>query len=527
MLIPLPTPQEMTHWDHLTVSDFGLSGRILMENASREAVFVLKKHFGTLKNKSTIIFAGPGNNGGDGFALARHLFNKGAKVLILHAKKQHEYAGDSAYHLHLAEKMGVACAYLPEYELDFLPKIDLVIDALFGTGFLGPLRPEALGWIKSINKLAQDSFVLSLDIPSGLSGATGEPMPLAVRAHATISFEETKLGLFLPPAQPFVGQLHVGKIGIPRHIKESNPTSHVALGPDLVKLLTQPSPTMHKGEAGHVLILGGSSGLTGAPLLAARGAYRSGAGLVTWGCPHQLTPAAAFFPEVMTLGLDAGQDWTASCQDILQDHIHRFSAVVLGPGLGRTSGAMEFLRAYVQSPHPNTLYDADALFLLAQSQELLELLPASAVLTPHPGEMGNFFNVSPQTINMDRVKYAREFAFAHKINLVLKGAVSIISGPADPVALAPFCSSNLAVAGSGDVLSGIIGSLLARGFPPLTAAQLGVYWHGYAGMLLAQEFPFRGNTPTDIADYLPATLKEWNNAHRQRYHDHQCHHHPS
>ncbi len=513
MFTPLPTPEEMAHWDKLTIAEFGLSGRILMENASRDALHVLKKTFGPLRDKSAIIFAGPGNNGGDGFALARHLFNHGVKTLILHARHRHEYTDDSAYHLHLAEKMGVACADLPEYELDFLPKIDLVVDPLLGTGFTGQLRPEIKSWIKSINRLGQDSFVLSLDIPSGLNGSTGEPMPLAVKATATVTFEEAKLGLFLPPAKPFVGQLHVGKIGIPKHIKDAYPTSHVALDSTLVRLLPDPSPTMHKGEGGHLLVIGGSPGLTGAPLLAARAAYRSGAGLVTIGCPKGLTQATTAFPEVMTLGLGTSDQWGADCFDAVREHLHRFAAVVLGPGLGRTAGAMEFLRAYLDAPHHNTLYDADALFLLAQDQDLLKHLNSNAVLTPHPGEMGNFFGVSPSEINLARAKYAREFAFRHKINLVLKGAATIIAGTTDPIAISPFCSPNLAIAGSGDVLSGIIGCLLARDFPPLTAAQIGVYWHGYSGSVLAREFPYRGNTPLDIADYLPMALKEWKNAH--------------
>ncbi len=513
MYTPLPTPEEMAHWDKLTIAEFGLSGKILMENASRDALYVLKKAFGPLKNTSAIVFAGPGNNGGDGFALARHLFNHGVKTLILHARHRHEYTDDSAYHLHLAEKMGIPCAYLPEYELEFLPRIDFVVDALLGTGFTGQLRPEIKSWIKSVNKLGQNSFVLSLDIPSGLNGATGEPMPMAVKATATVTFEEAKLGLFLPPAKPYVGQLHVGKIGIPKHIKDTHPTSHVALDSDLVQLLPDPSPTMHTGEGGHLLVLGGSPGLTGAPLLAARAAYRSGVGLVTMGCPKGLIHATAAFPEVMTLGLGTTDQWNEDCFATLREHLHRFSAVVFGPGLGRATGAMEFLRAYLRAPHHNTLYDADALFLLAQDQDLLAHLNGNAVLTPHPGEMGNFFGVSPTEINLARAKYAREFAFRHKINLVLKGAATIIAGAADPIAISPFCSPNLAIAGSGDVLSGIIGSLLARDFPPLTAAQIGGYWHGYSGSLLAREFPYRGNMPLEIADYLPIALKEWKNAH--------------
>lgn len=514
MFVYLPTPEEMAHWDKLTTDEFGLSGKILMENASRDALHVLKKEFGPLANKSAIIFAGSGNNGGDGFAFARHLVNHGVKTLVLHAKHQHEYLHDAAYHLRLAMKMGISCSYLPEYELDFLPKIDIIVDALLGTGFNGELRPNYQSWIKAINKLGKESFVLAMDIPSGLNGTTGEPMPLAVKADATVTFEEAKLGLFLPPAQKYVGKVFVEKIGIPKHIKDANPTSHVALSQELVHLIAPPSPTIHKGDSGHLLVVGGSAGLSGAPLMAARAAIRSGAGLVTLACPKGIATPNAGFPEIMTLGLGSSEDWDAECMHDLDKHLHRFSAVVFGPGLGRSQGAANFLKEYLEAVHPQTVFDADALFLLAQQQELLQRITNNSVLTPHPGEMANFYGVSALEINLARAKYARDFSFSHKVNLVLKGAATIISGQEDPIAISPFSTPNLAIAGSGDVLAGLIGSLMAQNFPPLTAAQIGVYWHGYAGRILADEYPYRGNTPLEIADCLPKALKEWKNANR-------------
>lgn len=509
MVTPLPTPEEMARWDKLTIEEFGLSGKILMENASRAALFALKKEFGPPRGASVMVFAGPGNNGGDAFALARHLVNLEAKVLVLHAKHLAQYTDDSAYHLKLAMAMGIPCSYLPEYELDFMPRIDLVVDGLLGTGFQGALRPQIQGWIKSLNRLGQESFVLSLDIPSGLNGTTGEPMPLAVEADLTVAFEEAKLGLFLPPAKGHVGKLVTTRIGIPRHIKERHPASHVALGPELAHLLPAPPSTMHKGDGGHLLVLGGSPGLTGAPMLAARAAYRSGAGLVSIACPAGLSGAYAPFPEVMTLGLGDGTDWNADCLESLRPHLSRFSAVVFGPGLGRGEGAAAFLARYVADAHPKTLYDADALFLLARRPDLLDSLGDGAVLTPHPGEMGHFFGVEAREINLARARFARQFSFRHRVNLVLKGAATIVAGHADPIAISPFCAPNLAIAGSGDVLAGLIGSLMAQNHPPLTAARIGVYWHGYTGALLAADFPHRGNTPLEIADHLPTALKEW------------------
>ena len=244
-------------------------------------------------------------------------------------------------------------------------------------------------------------------------------------------------------------------------------------------------------------------------MLAARAAFRSGAGLVSIACPKALTPVYGCFPEVMTLGLGDTDQWSEECFDALQPHLSRFSAVVLGPGLGRTDGAMAFLERYLAQPHARTLYDADALFLLAQRPDLLALIGPDAVLTPHPGEMANFFGVTAEAINLARASFAREFSFGRCVNLVLKGAATIVAGHEDPISISPFCAPNLAIAGSGDVLSGIIGSLMAQGHPPLTAARIGVYWHGYAGTQLANDFPYRGNTPMEIADHLPTALKEW------------------
>lgn len=507
MLAPLPTPQEMNVWDQQTIHSFGLSGQILMENASRAAHSALRAETGGRKFESALLFAGPGNNGGDAFALARHLANDGLNVHIMHSRPVGEYTGDAAYHLKLAQAMDIPCSLLCAQE-DF-PRADLIVDGLLGTGIQGELRPDMRGWIETINKMKHHAFILALDIPSGLSGLSGEPMPVAVKADLTVTFEAAKLGLALPSATPFVGKLVVTEIGIPEQIKAAHPATHVALTAGLVDALPQLTPDMHKGDSGHVLVLGGSKGMTGAPLLAAQAALRAGAGLVTIGCPKNLALTYGSSPEVMTLGLGGHDDWDATCHADLAPRLARFSAVVLGPGFGRSDGAAQFLESYLHAPHPPTVYDADALYLLAQNPKLLARLGPDAVLTPHPGEMGFFLGTTGPDVNQNRLAHAREFATANECILVLKGAGTIVAGPENPVAISPFCAPNLAVAGSGDVLAGVIGSLMAQKLAPLTAARTGVYWHGYTGLFLAKDFPYRGNTPLDIAEALPAALKEW------------------
>ena len=206
MLSPLPTPHEMSVWDQQTIHNFGLSGRILMENASRAALYVLRAETAGRKFGSVLVFAGPGNNGGDAFALARHLANDGLAVRIMHSRPLDGYRGDAAYHLNLARNMDIPCALLSAPSPAF-PKADLIVDGLLGTDAQGELRPDMRTWIAVMNDMKENAFILALDIPSGLNGLTGEPMPLAVRADLTVTFGAAKLGLVQPPAAPYTGRL--------------------------------------------------------------------------------------------------------------------------------------------------------------------------------------------------------------------------------------------------------------------------------------------------------------------------------
>ncbi len=510
MFAPLPTPKEITAWEKSTINDFGLPELVLMESASREALHILQSRFDNLHDCSVIIFAGPGNNGGDAFTLARHLHEQGCKILILHTKLKDEYKGAAAAQLTMIEKLGVACSYLPEYDIDLLPSIDIVIDGLFGTGLVGEIREERLRWIKRVNRVGKNAFVLALDIPSGLNGITGEPMPIAVKADATVTFEEAKLGLFLPPAKAFVGELIVKKIGIPHNIKQQNPCKHFAITEKILQKIKQPDLVMHKGMAGHLLIIGGSEGLTGAPTLTALGALRAGVGLVTVAAPEELCPIIKNnFPEIMTLPLVQGKKWSKKCMEILTPLLPKFDSVVIGPGLGRDQNANEFLQAYLQSPHSKTIYDADALYFLAQDEKSKSGLTTECIYTPHPGEMGLFFGVTTEKINLDRIGFANRFIQKFPGTLILKGAATIVaSNTEQSIFVSPFTTPSLAVGGSGDILAGIVGTLRGQNFSATDTATLAVYWHGLAGRELLKQFPLRGNLAREIANQLPFVLKE-------------------
>jgi ADP-dependent NAD(P)H-hydrate dehydratase / NAD(P)H-hydrate epimerase len=509
MYLPLPTPDEMALWDRLTMDELGILPEILMENASREALNVIKYRFESLRGGSALVFAGSGNNGGDAFALARHLWNHDVKVMILHSKRLKEYTGSSGYQLSLATSLEIPLMYLHEYNLDFLKGVDIIVDGLLGTGFSGQLTHDYVKWIKNINKLGEKSYVISLDIPSGIDGITGKPSPVAVRADDTVTFEEAKLGLLQPPAREYVGCLAVGKIGIPMKIKRDNPPRHFGLSVRVLDQIAFPKKTMHKGESGHVLVVGGSAGLSGAALLSSLGALRSGSGLVTIACPAGLArDIRSGWPEIMVLPLGQGQDWHEGLMSDLEPHISRFNSVVIGPGMGREEHTGGFVKAYLEKMHQRTIFDADALYFFARDESFMKNISGSknVIFTPHPGEMGRFFNVSAEAINRDRTHFAEEFIRKYRVNLVLKGACTIIAGKDSPFYVSPFAAPNLAIGGSGDVLSGVMGSLLARGFEAVDAANIGVYWHALAGKEMARDYPFRGNLAREIADALPKVL---------------------
>ena len=512
MYTPLPTPKEMGNWDKLSIEEFGLYGEILMENASREAFYVLLSHINEIQGKSIALFAGSGNNGGDAFALARHLFDAGAKPIVLHTRPLEQYKGETAYHIGLMQKTDIPLVYLPEYNLDFLPAPDVIVDGLLGTGFQGTLRSDYQQWIEQINHLGAKAFVLSLDIPSGLNGYTGEPGPIAIRANATATFGAAKLGLFLPEASPFLGKLHICSIGIPVQVSRENPPSHWGLNSFAWSHLPSRNDLSHKGSAGHLLIIGGSPGLSGAPALAAISALRAGAGLVTVACPASLsTEIKSGYPDIMTLPLGNSSILSKDHYQELSPHLERFDAVVLGPGLGRHKETEQFMSSYLQNPHPSTLFDADALYWLAQNPELLNNLGPDCVLTPHPGEMARLCAQNIKEIQSHRSVRAREFTAKYQCILALKGAGTLISAADQALYIAPFANANLAVGGSGDVLSGLTGSLLAKGISPLPATCLGVYWHGLAGQYLKEKFPEQGNLAQEIAHALPRVCKESHN----------------
>ena len=529
---PLPLPQEMAAWD-ARAFELGLPGCMLMENAARAALAVLRRYVPHLEGKHVWLFMGGGNNGGDAAALARHLHDARALPVVGHLKPLSSFRGAAADHIRMARAVGVPFVNLaatlrhgdaapaalsarlgrrlaPD---DTARRPHICVDGLLGTGFHGNLRPDLHTLIAALNFLSPQSFLLSLDIPSGLDGADGLPCPIAVQAHATATFAAAKPGLVLPHARPWTGRLHVCDIGMPRSIRENGPCSVRLLPPDAPARFAAPMPQGYKNSYGHVAIIGGAGGLSGAAHLAARAALRAGAGLVTALVPAPSAPAVkGGLAEIMTLALpspDAAAPWRSAWTEEAAALLLRCDALAVGPGMGRGDDALHFLKEILEEENrPPAVFDADALMLLAREPHLLSRLTSRDILTPHPGEAAALLGWTTREIQTQRRRALAALAAQSPAAVVLKGAGSLAAQGDSPQLLCPVDVPQLSVGGSGDVLAGCAAALLARTRAPegsaLAALGAALRLHAAAGRQCATRFPRRGNGATELAEALPA-----------------------
>jgi len=547
ILAPLPKAAEMQQWDKACI-ELGIPEIILMENAAKSALDVLKSEYGNLEGKYICLYMGNGNNGGDAACLARKLLSYKAMPLIIHLKPLEEYeavniAGETRIkHLNMAKACGVPLFLaekpfnLSSQYADFL-RPDIIIDGLLGTGFSGNLREPFLNLIKHINVLAKNSYVLALDIPSGLNAHSGLAQPIAVHAHATISFQAAKPALHLTTAKKYVGKLFVKNIGIPPCIQEKFKPEILLLDKKIAKIIPLTPPNSYKNTFGHVLVIGGSQGLSGAAHLAAKSCLRAGAGLVTVAAPAQIcTEIKANSPDIMAFPLYNELDkntapisiknekytqpnsGTKPCQEIKDNFSHinwsdtlsacfkkqilLSSSLIIGPGIGRTKIlASLFQKILSIKNRPPAIIDADALYNVP-----LHLLTAQDILTPHPGEAAFLLNCTSAEIQNSRFEALKRLTKLAPCVWVLKGANTLIGQNTKPVLLSPEDIPNLAIAGSGDVLAGCIAALMANKLDSMNSAALAVVLHAEAGKELQKIYPHRGNLASQIADALPMAL---------------------
>jgi len=492
--------------------EHGTPGHVLMERAGAGAARALCERLHRPRGP-VVVVCGRGNNGGDGFVVARHLRRARVPVEVWLAARPEEVRGDAARMLAAWRRArGAVHALAAPAHVEALARrlarAAAVVDALFGTGLNAPVTGVAAAAIAAIN--AAGAPVLAVDIASGLSADTGAPLGAAVRATMTATFGYPKVGQLMYPGVEHTGLLAVVDIGIPPEALATVAPRIMLLESEEVGALLPPRRRdAHKGAFGHVLVIAGSRGKTGAGLLAAQAAARSGAGLTTLAVPATLQAVLeAQVREAMTAALADTGDGAAALADgaAVNALVADREAVVCGPGLGQAAATRALVAHVVRQCAAPLVLDADGLNAVAGSA-ILRDRPGPTVVTPHPGEMARLQGGDTARVQADRLGAARAFARAERVVVVLKGARTIIARPDGATAICPTGNPGMASGGTGDVLSGVIGALLAQGLTAYDAAALGVFAHGAAGDAVAARQGEAGLLASDLLAELPATLE--------------------
>ena len=506
------TAAEMQAIDKRAIEECGLPGTILMENAGRGSVDFLKRRFPDLGEKKIVVFAGKGNNGGDGFVMARHLLNMGAQVSVLLLGKISQLKAEAKLNAEIARNIGVEINEVDAGNFKSsdhrLRHSDLIIDAIFGTGLKKPASGFFAEVFEVINQLHK--FVVSVDIPSGVDSDSGQLTGPHVKADLTLALALLKRSHVTFPSAGVMGDIEVVDIGIPQKAIDAQPIAVQMVEPhDMASWLKKRPRDAHKGDFGHVLVLAGSLGKGGAAGLTALGALRSGCGLVTLGLPEGCQKALEFHPlEVMTVPLPETPNGTLAvkAKDLILEHLQRKSALAVGPGISTDPETARLLREVLPAVQIPIVLDADAVNCLALDRGLELLKNSEVVLTPHPREMARISGLSTQEIQANRIETASRFARENCVHLVLKGARTVLAFPDGPVFINPTGNPGMATAGSGDVLTGIIAGLIAQGQKVRQAVIAGTYLHGLAGDLFVEKSPEASLIAGDLLNGIPESL---------------------
>lgn len=508
----LATPEQMRQIDREAIESIGIPGIVLMENAafqvSMKAAEILVKRNGS----RVLVVAGTGNNGGDAFAVCRHLLSMGYSVSLFALCPPESLKGDAATNANILRNMGFAIEVLSPGNLgrfaECCQQADLVIDGLFGTGLNRDIEGIALDVVDIINRYS--ACTLAIDIPSGIDGLTGRICGRCVRADYTVTFFLPKLGMVQYPGAAYLGELTVADICIPYALTEGMDTCDL-IDKAMVSEILPPRPEDgHKGTFGKVLVIAGSYSMPGAAVLCAQSAYRTGCGLVRLAVPREIVPVLASKVTEAVYAPMESRDGHIICADkgALEELLDGSDAVLIGPGLSCNEDTRELVRQVIELCRKPLVMDADALNAIASDTDVLSRLKCEAVITPHPAEMARLLGTDTGRVQADRIGTARAFAYEYGLTVVLKGAGTVIAGPDGRVAVNPTGNSGMATAGSGDVLAGMIVSLMAQDVPPYEAAVAAVYIHGLAGDRAAGEKGAGGMTASDISERIGAEMKE-------------------
>ncbi|MDT7042301.1 NAD(P)H-hydrate dehydratase [Candidatus Nitronereus thalassa] len=508
------TASQMQELDGRTIHEAGVPGTILMERAGTGVVEALETTFGSLRDKTFTIFCGKGNNGGDGFVVARLLRRKRAKVHVCLLANPRDLKGDAkTMYQRFAKLTGTSRPLTNPTEekmRQLCNRSDFLIDALLGTGITSPIQGQYQTAVDVMN--ASEHPTIAVDIPSGIHTDTGAILGSAVQACLTVTFGCPKLGLYLGSAVDNVGIIHCVDIGIPpEYITNLNVSATLMTVSSIKEVLPVRKPSSHKGTFGHVGIIAGSPGKTGAAALSALGALRVGTGLVTVATPQSANSGLeAKTLEAMTIPMPETPEHTLARASMpaLQEFAHIRDAIGIGPGLTTQSETVQLIRELLPEIDRPCVIDADALNALAGQPQALQACRSTPVLTPHPGEMARLMgHTNTLDINANRLMVSQNFSQTHACVLVLKGARTIVAGPDGQAAICPTGNPGMATAGMGDVLTGMISGFLAQGLTPWQAARAGVFLHGLAGDLAAKKLGEAGLIARDLLDQIPQAIQ--------------------
>ena len=506
--------------DRRTIDEIGIPSLVLMENAGRQVVAAMEAMHGELLDRQVAVLCGHGNNGGDGFVVARTLMQRGVSVSVFLMGRVADVRGDARVNLEILGRLGVTVVEIGDsqaWELHFSEVRDcsIIVDAIFGTGLNAPVSGLIESVIADVN--AAGITVVSIDVPSGLSADAVEQIGESIEADTTVTLGAPKLPLLLPPGETRAGDVVIADIGIPAEVIDSLEGPRIALltRHSMRELVTPRVPESHKGDYGRVLIVAGSRGKTGAAHLAAVGALRSGAGLVTVATPASCQAVVATMgPEYMTeaIGEIAGSPGESAGID--PDDVERVlemarDVIAVGPGLGQATATQRFITSLVDRATMPLVIDADGLNAFSENPDRLAGREGrDVIITPHPGEMARLVGMSTDEVQASRLEIARNFAVAHHVYVVLKGHRTLIATPDERTFINPTGNPGMATGGTGDVLTGMIAAWLAQLLDAEAACKVAVYLHGMAGDLAEADEGEVAMTSTDLAGHIGDAILE-------------------
>ena len=507
------SPERMAKYDEYAIKTWGIPSAVLMENAGRNTYRLTKERY-LLPGSRLAVFCGRGNNGGDGFVIARYALRDGFLVKVFLLCTTSELKGDAALNMGLFASIGGEIVELDDSAFPgaeaALKETDIIVDAIFGTGLSKPVSGIEGRTIELINGSARP--VIAVDIPSGVDGRTGMPLGVAVKATHTFTYGYPKPGQLFYPGAYHAGKLTVIDISLPLHGEAVlGEDAQVVDGEMIRGFLKERTPWAHKGTFGHAAVIAGSPGKTGAAHMASIAALKIGAGLVTLLIPRSLNAIMEVkLTEVMTLPVeDEGSGYfVLSSYDSILDFVSDKDVIIMGPGLSQHKETAEIVRRLFVEVDKPFVIDADGINAFVGHLDMIRRAKRSAVFTPHPGELGRIMEMSPKEINGDRISAGRRFVEKTGMNLVLKGARTIVFDDRGGPFIIPTGNQALAKGGSGDILTGFIGGALAQGYNMTEASILGAYLHGYGADSFVERSTDMDLLASDLLVEMGTALRE-------------------